>query len=334
MVLGLILKPQSTTPPMCESNDQSRPILFLTICPKIDDDCERFQQALNDLARRDPTVRIATEVRDGRIIVCGMGESQLKQVCDHIRQEFNAQFDVSGPTVIYLETIRKPSVAEGKYIRQTGGAGNYGHVKIQLEPNGSGKGFEFINDIKDGHIPGRYFPSIERGIRETMLGGILGGYEVVDTKVTLFDGSYHSEDSNEMSFQIAASLAFKEAARNANPVVLEPVMSIGIEVPERYVGTVVGDLNRRRGRIEGIEERNGSRVVRAYVPLAAMLGYKVPMPSGTHGQGEFSMHFARYEPIRRNGGSGDDEAGVAAYKPKGPGAGRGSASTRFDREFE
>jgi elongation factor G len=249
-----------------------------------------------------------------------MSELHLELICDRLSREFELELDIDKPTVIYLETVRKSAEAEGKYIRQTGGLGNYGHVKIRVEPNEAGKGFEFINDIKGGVVPKEYIKPIEAGILEALQGGVLAGYEIVDVKVTLFDGSYHDFDSNEM--------AFKEAARKATPVLLEPVMSAEIVAPEAQMGTVLGDLNSRRGRIEGMEHRAGLQVIKALVPLAEMLGY------GNDIRGYRSIQFARYEAAPRRDWLGGDGAGVTANKPAGPKAGSGSSSVRSYPEME
>jgi elongation factor G len=215
-------------------------------------------------------------------------------------REFNVQANVGKPQVAYRETIRKTAEAEGKYIRQTGGSGQYGHVKIRLIPQEPGKGFEFENDTVGGSIPKEFVKPVEQGIKEAMEGGVLAGYPLVDVKAVLYDGSYHDVDSNEMAFKIAGSMAFKEAARKASPVLLEPVMSVEVVVPEEYMGTIIGDLNSRRGRIEGIEHRAGSQVVKAMVPLAEMFGYATNMRSNTQGRATFSMHFNRYEEAPRS----------------------------------
>jgi elongation factor G len=217
---------------MSESNIQKRPIISVAVSPRNDSDREQFQRALSVLVQEDPAIRIKTAPDDGPTILSGMNELHLEVICERLLREFKLQLDIGEPTVIYPETVRKLAEAEGKYIRQNRGAGNYGHVKICLEPNEAGKGFEFINDIKGGVVPKEYIEPTEQGILEALQGGVLAGYEIVDVKVTLFDGSYHDVDSNEMAFRIAASMAFKEAARKANPELLEPVMTVEIVVPE------------------------------------------------------------------------------------------------------
>jgi elongation factor G len=313
---------------MSESNTQKGPILSVAVRPRNNGDWEKLQQALSVLVQEDPSIRIKTASADGSTILSGMSELHLELICDRLSREFELELDIDKPTVIYLETVRKRAEAEGKYIRQTGGWGNYGHVKIRVEPNEAEKGFEFINDIKNGAVPKEYIKPIEAGILEALQGGVLAGYEIVAVKVTLFDGSYHDFDSNEMAFKIAGSMAFKEAARKANPVILEPVMSVEIVAPEAQMGTVLGDLNSRRGRIEGMEHRAGLQVIQALVPLAEMLGY------GNDIRGYHSIQFARYEAAPRRDWLDGDGAGVTANKPVGPKAGSGSASVRLYPEME
>jgi elongation factor G len=216
-----------------------------------------------------------------------------------MKREYKVEANVGKPQVAYRETIRKQAEAEGKYIRQTGGSGQYGHVKLRVEPNEKGKGFEFVNEIVGGSVPREYIKPVEQGIREAMEGGVLAGYELVDIKASLYDGSYHEVDSNEMAFKIAASMGFKEAARKASPVLLEPIMSVEVVVPEEFMGVIIGDLNSRRGRIEGIDHRAGSQVIKALVPLAEMFGYATNMRSNTQGRATFSMHFAHYDEAPR-----------------------------------
>jgi elongation factor G len=228
-----------------------------------------------------------------------MGELHLEIIIDRMMREFSVQANVGKPQVAYRETIRKASEAEGKFIRQTGGRGQYGHVKIRLEPN-PGKGYEFENDITGGSVPKEFIKPVDQGIKEALEGGVLAGYEMVDVKAVLYDGSYHDVDSSEMAFKIAGSMAFKEAARKASPVLLEPVMSVEVVVPEEYMGDIIGDLNARRGRVEGMEHRAGSQVIRSMVPLSEMFGYATEMRSRTQGRATYSMHFARYEEAPRS----------------------------------
>ena len=276
------------------------PVISVAVEPKTKSDQEKMGIALSKLAHEDPTFKVATDPDSGQTIISGMGELHLEIIVDRMMREFNVQANVGKPQVAYRETIRKAAEAEGKYIRQTGGRGQYGHVKIRLEPNEPGKSYEFINEIVGGVVPKEYIKPVDQGIEEAMEGGVLAGYPMVDVKATLYDGSYHEVDSNEMAFKIAGSMAFKEAARRASPVILEPVMSVEVVVPEEYMGDIIGDLNSRRGRIEGMEHRAGSQVIKAMVPLAEMFGYATQMRSNTQGRATFSMHFARYEEAPRS----------------------------------
>jgi elongation factor G len=248
---------------MSESDTPNRPTIFVAIRPRIDADHEKLQRALSVLVQEDPSIQIRRSI-DGQTDLCGMNDLHLELICDRILNEYKILLNVGEPKVIYLETIRKHAEGVGKYIRQTGGRGNYGHVKLRVGPNEPGKGFEFINEIKGGAMPEEYINPIEQGVREALAGGVLAAYEIVDVKVTLFDGSYHEVDSNEMAFKIAGSMAFKDAANKATPVLLEPVMSVEVVVPEEYMGTIIGDLNsaprpdRRDGASRGIAGDQGS----------------------------------------------------------------------------
>ena len=286
-------------PIMLESIEFPAPVISVAVEPKTKSDQEKMGVALSKLAQEDPTFKVNTDPDSGQTIISGMGELHLEIIVDRMMREFNVQANVGKPQVAYRETIRKQSQAEGKYIRQTGGSGQYGHVRIRLEPNEPGKGYEFVNEVVGGVIPKEFIKPVDQGIKEAMEGGVLAGYEMVDVKATLYDGSYHDVDSNEMAFKIAGSMAFKEAARKASPVLLEPVMSVEVVVPEEYMGTIIGDLSSRRGRIEGIEHRAGSQVIKAMVPLAEMFGYATNMRSNTQGRATFSMHFSRYEEAPR-----------------------------------
>ena len=286
-------------PVVLESIEFPAPVIAVAVEPKTKSDQEKMGVALGKLAQEDPTFKVNTDPDSGQTIITGMGELHLEIIVDRMMREFNVQANVGKPQVAYRETIRKQSQAEGKYIRQTGGSGQYGHVRIRLEPNEPGKGYEFINEVVGGVIPKEFIKPVDQGIKEAMEGGVLAGYEMVDVKATLYDGSYHDVDSNEMAFKIAGSMAFKEAARKASPVLLEPVMSVEVVVPEEYMGTIIGDLSSRRGRIEGIEHRAGSQVIKAMVPLAEMFGYATNMRSNTQGRATFSMHFSRYEEAPR-----------------------------------
>jgi elongation factor G len=286
-------------PILLESIEFAAPVISVAVEPKTKGDQEKMGVALNRLAQEDPTFKVATDPDSGQTIISGMGELHLEIIVDRMMREYKVEANVGKPQVAYRETIRKHAEAEGKYIRQTGGSGHYGHVKLRIDPNEMGKGFEFINEIKSGSVPREFFKPIEQGVKQAMEGGVLAGYELVDIKVTLYDGSYHEVDSDEMAFKIAASMGFKEAARKASPVLLEPIMSVEVVVPEEFMGTIIGDLNSRRGRIEGIDHRAGSQVIKALVPLAEMFGYATNMRSNTQGRATFSMHFAHYDEAPR-----------------------------------
>ena len=283
-----------------ESIEFAIPVISVAVEPKTKADQEKMGMALNRLAQEDPTFKVHTDPDSGQTIISGMGELHLEIIVDRMMREYKVEANVGKPQVAYRETIRKKSEAEGKYIRQTGGKGQYGHAKIRLEPQEPGTGYEFVNDTTGGSVPKEFIKPIDQGIREAMEGGILAGYEMVDVKAILYDGSYHDVDSNEMAFKIAGSMAFKEAARKASPVLLEPVMAVEVVTPEDYAGTIMGDLSSRRGRIEGMEHRAGSQVIKAIVPLAEMFGYATHMRSSTQGRAEYSMHFARYEEAPRS----------------------------------
>jgi elongation factor G len=261
-----------------------------------------------------------------------MGELHLAGICDRILHEYKMELDVGEPKVIYLETIRKHAEAEGTYIRQTGGRSQYAHVKLRLEPREPGSGYQFVDETIEGTVPPEFVQPVNTGIQNAMSGGILVGHEMVDLRAILYDGGYHDVDSNEMAFTIAASMAFQEAARKASPVLLEPVMTVEVVTPEGYAGTIMGDLSLRRGWIEGMEHRAGSQVIKAIVPLAEMFGYATYMRSSTQGRAEYSMLFARYEVAPRSAGSGGDEAGVTANKPKAPKTGSGFAAAKLDAD--
>jgi elongation factor G len=283
-----------------ESIEFAVPVISVAVEPKTKADQEKMGMALGKLAQEDPTFKVHTDPDSGQTIISGMGELHLEIIVDRMMREYKVEANVGKPQVAYRETIRRKSEAEGKYIRQTGGRGQYGHAKIRLEPQEPGKGYEFVNDIVGGSVPKEFIKPIDQGIREAMEGGVLAGYEMVDIKAILYDGSYHDVDSNEMAFKIAGSMAFKEAARRASPVLLEPVMSVEVVTPEDYAGVIMGDLSSRRGRIEGMEHRAGSQVISAIVPLAEMFGYATQMRSNTQGRAEYSMHFARYEEAPRS----------------------------------
>jgi elongation factor G len=274
-------------------------VISVAIEPKTKADQEKMGIALARLADEDPTFKVRTDEDSGQTIISGMGELHLEILVDRMKREHKVEANVGEPKVAFRETLRKPAEAEGKYIRQTGGSGNYGHCWLRVEPNEPGKGYEFINGIKGGVVPKEYIKPIDQGIQGAMELGILAGFPVVDVKVTLFDGSYHEVDSNEMAFKFAGSIAFKEAAKKASPVLLEPVMAVEVTVPEEFMGTIIGDINSRRGRIEGMEHAAGSQVIKAIVPLKEMFGYVNDIRSSTQGRASYSMQFARYEEAPR-----------------------------------
>jgi elongation factor G len=287
-------------PIVLESIDFPKPVIEVAVEPKTKADQEKMGVALAKLAQEDPTFNVRTDVDSGQTIIAGMGELHLEIIVDRMMREYKVEANVGKPQVNYRETIRGNAEAEGKYIRQTGGSGNYGHAKIRISPNEPGAGYEFSNDTKGGTIPKEYIKPIDQGIQEAMLGGVLAGYEMVDVKVSLYDGSYHDVDSNEMAFKIAGSMAFKEAARKAKPVLLEPVMAVEVTVPEDYMGTIIGDLNSRRGRIEGMEMVGNTQAIRASVPLSTMFGYATHMRGATQGRANYSMQFKQYEETPRS----------------------------------
>ena len=287
-------------PVVLESIDFPKTVIEVAVEPKTKADQEKMGMALAKLAQEDPTFNVHTDPDSGQTIIAGMGELHLEIIVDRMMREYKVEANVGKPQVNYRETIRGKAEAEGKYIRQTGGSGNYGHAKIRIEPNEPGKGYEFSNDIKGGTIPKEYIKPIDQGIQEAMQGGVLAGYEMVDVKVSLYDGSYHEVDSNEMAFKIAGSMAFKEAARKAKPVLLEPVMAVEVTVPEDYMGTIIGDLNSRRGRIEGMEMVGNTQAIRATVPLSTMFGYATHMRGATQGRANYSMQFKQYEEAPRS----------------------------------
>jgi elongation factor G len=274
-------------------------VISVAIEPKTKADQEKMGVALARLADEDPTFKVRTDDESGQTIISGMGELHLEILVDRMRREHKVEANVGEPKVAFRETIRKKADAEGKYIRQTGGSGHYGHCKLRIEPNVPGAGYEFINAIKSGSVPKEFIKPIDQGVQGAIELGILAGYPLVDIKVTLYDGSYHEVDSDEMAFKIAGSIAFKEAARKASPVLLEPVMAVEVTVPEEHMGTIIGDINSRRGRIEGMEHIGGSQVIKAIVPLKEMFGYVNDIRSSTQGRASYSMQFARYEEAPR-----------------------------------
>ena len=281
-------------PIILESMVFPEPVIRVTIEPKTKAGQEKMGIALAKLAEEDPTFRTYTDEETGQTIIAGMGELHLEIIVDRLLREFKVEANVGAPQVAYKETIRKSVTQDTKYARQSGGKGQYGHVKIIVEPNESGKGYEFINNVVGGAIPKEYIPAVDAGIQGAMQAGVLAGFPVVDVKVTLFDGSYHEVDSSEMAFKIAGSMAFKEACRKAQPVILEPIMRVNVIVPDEYMGTVIGDISSRRGNIEGQENDNGTARIRAFVPLAEMFGYATDLRSGTQGRGQYTMEPSHY----------------------------------------
>ena len=281
-------------PIILESMEFPEPVIRVAIEPKTKAGQEKMGVALVKLAEEDPTFKTYTDEETGQTIIAGMGELHLEIIVDSLLREFKVEANVGAPQVAYKETIRKAVEQDTKYARQSGGKGQYGHVKIRVEPNESGKGYEFINNITGGVIPKEYIPAVDQGIQGAMQAGVLAGYPVVDVKVTLYDGSYHEVDSSEMAFKIAGSMAFKEACKKANPVLLEPIMKVSVIVPEEYMGDIIGDLNARRGQIQGMEARSGAQQIDAMVPLSEMFGYATDMRSRTQGRGQYSMEPSHY----------------------------------------
>jgi elongation factor G len=271
------------------------PVIHVAVEPKTKADQEKMGIALNRLAQEDPSFRVRTDEESGQTIISGMGELHLEILVDRMKREFGVEANVGAPQVAYREAIRKAVEQEGKFIKQSGGRGQYGHVWIKLEPNEPGKGYEFVDAIKGGTVPREYIPAVDKGLQDTLPNGVLAGFPVVDVKVTLFDGSYHDVDSNENAFKMAASIAFKDGMRKANPVLLEPMMAVEVETPEEFMGNVMGDLSGRRGMVQGMEDQAGGiKVVKAEVPLAEMFGYSTTLRSLSQGRATYSMEFKHY----------------------------------------
>ena len=285
------------SPVVLESIDFPTPVIQLAVEPKTKADQEKLGMAIQKLAQEDPTFRVNTDPETGQTILSGMGELHLEIIVDRMMREFGVGANVGKPQVAYRETIRKPAEAHGRFVRQTGGRGQYGDVRIRVEPLAGGSGFEFVNAITGGAVPREFIGPTEAGIKEALEGGVLAGYPMSDVRVTLYDGSYHDVDSSEMAFKIAGSMALKDAARKARPVLLEPIMAVEVVVPEEYMGDVIGDLNSRRGRIEGMELRGTTQIIKSMVPLSEMFGYATELRSRTQGRGSFTMHFGRYEEV-------------------------------------
>ena len=303
------LKDVTTGDTLCDINNVitlermefPEPVIAVAVEPKTKPDQEKMGLALSKLAQEDPSFRVHTDEESGQTIISGMGELHLEIIVDRMKREFKVDANVGKPQVAYRETIRSTlEKAEGKFVRQSGGRGQYGHVVFKIEPKQAGGGFEFVNEIVGGTVPKEYIPAIEKGVVEQMKNGIVAGYPVVDVKVTLYDGSYHDVDSSEMAFKIAGSMGFREGARKANPVLLEPVMKVEIVTPEEYMGTVNGDLNRRRGILQGTEETPSGKIIKAEVPLSEMFGYSTDLRSATQGRAVYTMEFEKYNEVPAN----------------------------------
>jgi elongation factor G len=276
-------------------------VIHVAVEPKTKSDQEKMGLALSRLAQEDPSFRVRTDEESGQTIISGMGELHLEIIVDRMKREFNVEANVGAPQVAYREAIRSTVEQEGKFVKQSGGRGQYGHVVIKLEPNETGKGYEFVDAIKGGVVPREYIPAVDRGIQDTLPNGVLAGFPVVDVKVTLIFGSYHDVDSNENAFKMAGSMAFKDAMRKANPVLLEPMMAVEVETPEDFMGNVMGDLSGRRGIVQGMDDIAGDmKGIRAEVPLAEMFGYATSLRSLTQGRATYSMEFKHYSEAPKN----------------------------------
>ncbi len=283
-----------------ERMDFPEPVIHVAVEPKTKIDQEKMGIALNRLAQEDPSFRVRTDEESGQTIISGMGELHLEIIVDRMKREFGVEANVGAPQVAYREAIRKQVEIEGKFVKQSGGRGQYGHVWLRMEPNEAGKGFEFVDEIKGGAVPREYIPAVEKGLRDSLSSGVLAGYPVVDVKIALFDGSYHDVDSNENAFKMAASIAFKDGMKKASPVLLEPMMAVEVETPSEFMGNVVGDLSSRRGIIQGMEDIPGFKVIRSEVPLAEMFGYSTILRSATQGRATYSMEFKHYSEAPKN----------------------------------
>ena len=287
-------------PVILESMKFPEPVIRVAIEPKTKAGQEKMGLALAKLAEEDPTFKTYTDEETGQTIIAGMGELHLEIIVDRLLREFKVEANVGAPQVAYKETIRKMADVDHKYARQSGGRGQYGHVKIRIEPNETGKGYEFVNAVVGGVIPKEYIPAVDQGIQGAMQSGVLAGYNVVDVKVTLYDGSYHEVDSSEMAFKIAGSMAFKEAMRKADPVLMEPIMKVVVIVPDEYMGDVIGDINSRRGLIQGMDAVSGAQQINAMVPLSEMFGYATDLRSRTQGRGQYSMEPSHYAELPKS----------------------------------
>ncbi len=287
-------------PVILEAMEFPEPVISIAIEPKTKQDQERLSAALMKLSQEDPSFRVSYNEETGQTLISGMGELHLEIIVDRLLREFKVGANVGKPQVAYRETIKVPAKAEGKFVRQSGGRGQYGHVLIEIEPVEKGSGFEFIRKIVGGSIPKEFIPAVEKGVKEALETGVLAGYPVVDVRVTLYDGSYHEVDSSEMAFKIAGSMAFKAAVKKANPVLLEPVMAVEVITPEEYMGEVIGDLNSRRGKMQSMEKRGNAQVIKAHVPLSEMFGYATDLRSKTQGRATYTMQFSHYEEVPKS----------------------------------
>ncbi|MGA1740485.1 MAG: elongation factor G, partial [Methylophilaceae bacterium] len=276
------------------------PVIHVAVEPKTKADQEKMGIALNRLAQEDPSFRVKTDPETNQTIISGMGELHLEILVDRMKREFNVEANIGSPQVAYREAIKKSVEAEGKFVKQSGGKGQYGHVWLKVEPNEQGKGYEFIDAIKGGTVPREFIPAVDKGLQETIVAGVLAGYPIEDVKVTLFDGSYHDVDSNENAFKMAASFAFKDACRKADPVLLEPMMAVEVETPEDYMGDVMGDLSSRRGIVQGMDDNASGKVITVEVPLSEMFGYSTTLRSLSQGRATYSMEFKHYAEAPRN----------------------------------
>jgi elongation factor G len=302
------LKDVTTGETLCDINNViilermefPEPVISVAVEPRTKADQEKMGLALQKLAQEDPSFRVHTDEESGQTIISGMGELHLDVIVDRMKREFKVEANVGAPQVAYRETIRKAVEQEGKFVRQSGGRGQYGHVFLRLEPGEPGSGYEFVNAIVGGVIPKEYIPAVGKGVQEQMQNGVIAGFPMVDVKVILYDGSYHDVDSSEMAFKIAGSMGFREGAAKASPVLLEPIMRVEVVTPEDYMGDVMGDLNRRRGLVQGIDEMPSGKVIRAEVPLAQMFGYATDLRSATQGRATYSMEFNKYAEAPNN----------------------------------
>jgi elongation factor G len=302
------LKDTTTGDTLCDEKNQvilesmefPEPVISLSVEPKSKADQDKMGQALQKLQEEDPTFRAHTDTETGQTLISGMGELHLDILVDRMRREFKVEANVGAPMVSYRETFRESASVEGKFVRQSGGRGQFGHVWIEFSPNEEGKGFEFVNGVVGGVVPREYIPAVEAGLRDSLNNGVIAGYPLIDIKARLFDGSYHDVDSNEMAFKIAASMALKNAISKCKPVLLEPMMKVEVVIPEEYLGDIMGNITSRRGRVEGMDARGNSQVVRSMVPLAEMFGYATTLRSATQGRGVFSMTFDHYEEVPKS----------------------------------